>query len=204
MANVIENELLVATGVEKEAAESQQDYLGRLFQGVVALDNSEWAALSESAKAWYTAAVASYDAGEDIPPVSTKYTVKGDPDDTDNPDEDTTNEEVVVSNTVGFTAQETNTVTETTPEQVSESTPTVKHKRRNLSTNVDKFGFKVGSKQSTAATAFEKGATMAEVYRLTGAKHYNMLRDLPKKGHRVWQESDGRFVLKHKDLLDSV
>lgn len=70
--------------------------------------------------------------------------------------------------------------------------------RRSAIKNVDRYGLKKNSKSSMALQLFERGATMAEAKKMTGGTHYNILRKLAIQGHKVWQEADGRFFVKHK------
>ncbi|RWD01430.1 MAG: hypothetical protein EOS58_25490 [Mesorhizobium sp.] len=49
----------------------------------------------------------------------------------------------------------------------------------------DKFGFRIGSKRSKAASLYERGATQAELVAATGTTQYNMLKDAERRGHRV-------------------
>jgi hypothetical protein len=54
----------------------------------------------------------------------------------------------------------------------------------------DKFGFRLGSKRSIAASLYERGATQADMMAATGTTQYNMLKDAERRGHRVIIKGD--------------
>jgi hypothetical protein len=61
-------------------------------------------------------------------------------------------------------------------------------------TGVDKFGLRLGSKNSVAAALFAraKGATMADVIEAVGSTKYNLLNQLIEAGHTVTK--DGKTI----------
>lgn len=208
MSSKTEIELREATDVEPSSTESKAEYLNNLFQVVVELGTSDWQSLSFGARRWYDDAVAAYDADQPIPTVAKKYDNMKEDDDVNTPltDEDDLNEQVPEDAVAEAVESGTDTYVDDLPElpEVVEPAETKPAKvksttRRSIARDLDKFGTKKGTKAATALEMFEKGATMAEVKKVTGGTHYNLLRDLPSDGHKVWQEPDGRYVVRHKD-----
>lgn len=60
---------------------------------------------------------------------------------------------------------------------------------------VDKFGFRIGSKRSIAASLYERGATQVEMVAATGTTQYNMLKDAERRGHRVVFNGDRYWLV---------
>lgn len=65
----------------------------------------------------------------------------------------------------------------------------------------DRFGVIIGTKTHDVVALYEKGTTSAEIEEKIGGRHYNILRTLAKKGHRVAKMPGGGFKLTHKDDL---
>lgn len=61
--------------------------------------------------------------------------------------------------------------------------------------DVDKFGFRIGSKRATAAKLYERGATQADMVAATGTTQYNMLEDAKRRGHRVDVKGDRYWLI---------
>ncbi|RVA00028.1 hypothetical protein EN932_35880 [Mesorhizobium sp. M7A.F.Ca.US.002.01.1.1] len=59
----------------------------------------------------------------------------------------------------------------------------------------DKFGFRLGSKRSIAASLYERGATQADLIAATGTTQYNMLKDAERRGHRVVVKGDRYWLV---------
>ncbi|AZO59683.1 hypothetical protein EJ078_10880 [Mesorhizobium sp. M1A.F.Ca.IN.022.06.1.1] len=59
----------------------------------------------------------------------------------------------------------------------------------------DKFGFRIGSKRSMAASLCERGATQADLVAATGTTQYNMLKDAERRGHRVIVKGDRYWLI---------
>ncbi|MER9920912.1 MULTISPECIES: hypothetical protein [unclassified Mesorhizobium] len=60
---------------------------------------------------------------------------------------------------------------------------------------LDKFGFRLGSKRSIAASLYERGATQADMIAATGTTQYNMLKDAERRGHRIIVKGDRYWLL---------
>lgn len=60
-------ELVAATSIEREEGEEKNDFLERLLEGVSALDDDEWKALSQETQEWYNAAAEAYRRDRDLP-----------------------------------------------------------------------------------------------------------------------------------------
>ncbi|RVD55401.1 hypothetical protein EN828_25220 [Mesorhizobium sp. M2D.F.Ca.ET.185.01.1.1] len=63
----------------------------------------------------------------------------------------------------------------------------------------DKFGFRIGSKRSMAASLYERGATQADLVAATGTTQYNMLKDAERRGHRVLVKGDRYWLVAVED-----
>lgn len=166
-------ELSKATGLTQGKDEQRQPYLTRLLKACYDLEDSKWGKLSVDTQEWVNGAIDSFNAR--------------------NPLEDFKQEE----EEEGLFEQEENV------EQLQEPEKPVKAKNeiitaRRLSRVKDKFGLVKGSKASQAAAMFEKGARMADIRELTGTNHYNMLKRLAKKGHKIIR-AKGYIKLTHKD-----
>lgn len=62
----------------------------------------------------------------------------------------------------------------------------------------DRYGITIGTKKHEAAKMYERGTTAVELMAALGGRHYNMLRELAKDGHRVEKLAGGGFKLTHK------
>ena len=61
----------------------------------------------------------------------------------------------------------------------------------------DKFGLRVGTKGSMAASMLEAGCTMAEIKEATGGTRYNLVRKLTAAGHEIVRGQKGQLTLRH-------
>src|SRR5438105_11217304 len=65
----------------------------------------------------------------------------------------------------------------------------------NAMADIDKLGFRIGSKRSMAASLYERGATQAEMVAATGTTQYNMLKDAERRGHHVVVNGDRHWLI---------
>lgn len=68
-----------------------------------------------------------------------------------------------------------------------------------LNVTLDRFGCVNGTKTAKVVEMFETGTTMNEVEKAIGGRHYNILKTLEKRGHRVSRGPGGSIKLTHKD-----
>lgn len=66
-------------------------------------------------------------------------------------------------------------------------------------TKRNRYGVVLGTKTDEALQMFEKGASQPEVSKKLYGRHYNILRLLAARGHRVEKTDEGVFTLTHKD-----
>ena len=61
----------------------------------------------------------------------------------------------------------------------------------------DKYGLRVGTKGSMAASMLESGCTMAKIKEATGGTRYNLVRKLTAAGHEIVRGEKGQLTLRH-------
>jgi len=61
----------------------------------------------------------------------------------------------------------------------------------------DRYGLRVGTKGSAAASMLEAGCTMAEIKEATGGTRYNFVRKLTAAEHEIVRGQKGQLTLRH-------
>ena len=108
--------------------------------------------------------------------------------------------EVYVEEFVSKAELELTETVENTPYPEPKAAKKPRKPRAKLTGKFNRFGVAEGSKRDMAIKFFEKGSTMKAVKEATGEAHYNVLKELAMKGHKV-TSVDGVITLTHKDDL---
>lgn len=180
---LVESELLAATGVIRERGESDEDYRRRLILWTDDCLPACWDDLSSFTQEYYNhcVEVLTTDPQQDCPDFPV------------HPDDG------VPNMCSGTTQTATETVVEAPAKETKKKAKAAKPAKDKQTPEVkrDEFGLSVKSLSHVAAQMFVKGAKMSDVKKETGNNHYNMLRKLEAKGHKI-ERKDGVITLTAK------
>lgn len=219
-----EEQIVKVTKVKESSFKVRQDYLAALVRGIDKLSQDEWDNLSDDVVNWHIAAVGQMDKKRQIE----DFAVNKSEEVEDAAEVETTasgmaeNEEIVQLSSPVDDNRDSDNDKEPKPQEETEEKKPRKPKKAKaekvksesqyesrpeperyskITGEKDRFGITIGTKTHEAVKMYntEEGATLKQVDKAIGGRHYNVLQKLTKDGHKVEKLAGGFWRVAHKD-----